>query len=71
MKRVQVGFVAKRTEDGGFVEDRPIFRDVPDSEIGASGLTKCEERALKRSADSVFAELARDNPLFREVLGKR
>lgn len=71
MKRVQVGFVAKRTEDGRFVEDRPIFRDVPDSDICASGLTKCEERCLKRVADSVFAELARDNPQFREILGKR
>lgn len=71
MKQVQVGFVAKRTEDGGFVEDRPIFREVPDSEIGASGLTKCEERALRQAANSVFAELARDNPLFRDILGKR
>jgi hypothetical protein len=64
MRRVQVGFVAKRTEDGGFVEDRPILREVSDSELGASGLTKVEERALRRAANSVFAELAKDNPLF-------
>ena len=64
MKRVQVGFVAKRTDDGGFVEDRPIFRDVPDSDIGKSGLTKTEERALKQAADTVFAALAKNNPLF-------
>ena len=67
MKRVQVGFVAKRTEDGGFTEDRPIFRDVEDSEIGASGLTKCEERALKHAADNVFAEMAKENPDFRKL----
>lgn len=70
MKRVQVGFVAKRTEDGGFVEDRPIFRDVPESAIGASGLTKCEERCLTRAAESVFAEMARDNPDFAELFKK-
>lgn len=70
MKRVQVGFVAKRTEDGGFVEDRPIFRDVPESAIGASGLTKCEERCLTRAAESVFAEMARENPDFAELFKK-
>lgn len=64
MRRVQVGFVAKRTEDGGFIEDRPILREVSDSELGESGLTKVEERALRRAANSVFAELAKDNPLF-------
>lgn len=70
MKRVQVGFVAKRTEDGGFVEDRPIFRDIPESAIGASGLTKCEERCLTRAAESVFAEMARENPDFAELFKK-
>ena len=70
MKRVQVGFVAKRTEDGGFVEDRPIFRDVPESAVGASGLTKCEERCLTRAAESVFAEMARENPGFAELFKK-
>lgn len=70
MKRVQVGFVAKRTEDGGFVEDRPIFRDVPDSAVSASGLTKCEERCLTRAAESVFAEMARENPDFAELFKK-
>lgn len=65
MKQVQVGFVAKRTEDGGFVEDRPIMREVSDAEIGASGLTRTEERALRNAANSIFAELVRDNPLFR------
>lgn len=65
MRQVQVGFVAKRTEDGGFVEDRPILREVSDNELGKSGLTKVEERALRRAANSVFAELARDNPLFK------
>ncbi len=70
MKRVQVGFVAKRTEDGGFVEDRPIFRDVPESAVGASGLTKCEERCLTRAAESVFAEMARENPDFAELFKK-
>ena len=65
MRQVQVGFVAKRTEDGGFIEDRPILREVSDHELGASGLTKVEERALRRTANSVFAEIARDNPLFK------
>lgn len=68
MKRVQVGFVAKRTEDGGFVDDRPIFRDIPESAVGASGLTKCEERCLSRAAESVFAEMAKENPQFKELL---
>ena len=68
MKRVQVGFVAKRTEDGGFVEDRPIFRDIPESAVGASGLTKCEERCLSRAAESVFAEMAKENPRLMELL---
>lgn len=70
MKRVKVGFVAKRTEDGGFVEDRPIFRDIPESAVGASGLTKCEERCLTRAAESVFAEMARENPDFAELFKK-
>ncbi len=70
MKRIQVGFVAKRTEDGGFVEDRPIFRDVPESAVGASGLTRCEERCLTRAAESVFAEMARGNPDFAELFKK-
>ena len=70
MKRIQVGFVAKRTEDGGFVEDRPIFRDIPESAVGASGLTKCEERCLTRAAESVFAEMARENPDFAELFKK-
>ena len=70
MKHIQVGFVAKRTEDGGFVEDRPIFRDVPESAVGASGLTKCEERCLTRAAESVFAEMARENPDFAELFKK-
>ena len=61
-KRVQIGFVAKRTEDGGFVDDRPIFRDIPESAVGASGLTKCEERCLSRAAESVLAEMAKENP---------
>ena len=65
MRQVQVGFVAKRTEDGGFVEDRPILREVSDSELGESGLTKTEEHALRRAANSVFAELVKDNPLFK------
>ena len=68
MKRVQVGFVAKRTEDGGFVDDRPIFRDIPESAVGASGLTKCEERCLTRAAESVFAEMAKENPRLMELL---
>ena len=67
MKRVQVGFVANRTEDGGFVEDRPIFRDIPDSAVGASGMTKCEERCLSRAAESVFAEMAKENPDFASL----
>lgn len=67
MKRVQIGFVAKRTEDGGFVDDRPIFRDVPESAVGASGLTKCEERCLTRAAESVFAEMAKKNPDFASL----
>lgn len=65
MKRVQVGFVTKRGEDGEFLDDRPIYRDVPDGDIDDSGLTKCEKRCLTRAAESVFAELVRDNPLFR------
>lgn len=68
MKRVQVGFVAKRTEDGGFVDDRPIFRDIPESAVGASGMTKCEERCLTRAAESVFAEMAKENPRLMELL---
>lgn len=68
MKRVQIGFVAKRNEDGTFVDDRPIYRDVPESQIGASGLTKCEERCLTRAAESVFAEIAKENPQFAELL---
>lgn len=68
MKRVQVGFVAKRTEDGGFVDDRPIFRDIPESAVGASGMTKCEERCLTRAAENVFAEMAKENPQFMELL---
>lgn len=68
MKRVQVGFVAKRTEDGAFVDDRPIFRDIPESQIGSSGLTKCEERCLKRAAENIFAEMAKDDPQFAELL---
>lgn len=67
-KRVQIGFVAKRTEDGGFVDDRPIFRDIPESDVGASGLTKCEERCLSSAAESVFAEMAKENPQFAELL---
>ena len=67
-KRVQIGFVAKRTEDGGFVDDRPIFRDIPDSAVGASGMTKCEERCLSRAAESVFAEMAKENPRLMELL---
>lgn len=67
-KRVQIGFVAKRTEDGGFVDDRPIFRDIPESAVGASGLTKCEERCLSRAAESVFAEMAKENPRLMELL---
>ena len=67
MKRVQVGFVAKRTEDGGFVDDRPIFRDIPESAVGASGLTKCEERCLTRAAENVFAEMAKENPDFASL----
>ena len=68
MKRVQVGFVAKRTEDGGFVDDRPIFRDIPESAVGASGMTKCEERCLTRAAENVFAEMAKENPQLMELL---
>jgi hypothetical protein len=64
MKRVQVGFVTKRGEDGEFIDDRPIYRDVPDEDIDDSGLTKCEKRCLTRAAESVFAELAKNNPLF-------
>ena len=67
-KRVQIGFVAKRTEDGGFVDDRPIFRDIPDSAVGASGMTKCEERCLSRAAENVFAEMAKENPQLMELL---
>ena len=67
-KRVQIGVVAKRTEDGGFVDDRPIFRDIPDSAVGASGMTKCEERCLTRAAENVFAEMAKENPQLMELL---
>ena len=67
MKRVQVGFVAKRTEDGGFVDDRPIFRDIPESAVGASGLTKCDERCLTRAAENVFADMAKENPDFASL----
>ena len=66
MRSVKVGFVAKRTEDGGFTCDRPILREVSDNELCASGLTKVEERALRRAANSVFAELVKDNPLFEK-----
>ena len=66
-QRVQIGFVAKRTEAGGFVDDRPIFRDIPDSAVGASGLTKCEERCLTRAAENVFAEIAKENPDFASL----
>jgi hypothetical protein len=66
-KRVQIGFVAKRTEDGGFVDDRPIFRDIPESAVGASGMTKCEERCLSRAAENVFAEMAKENPDFASL----
>ena len=66
-KRVQIGFVAKRTEDGGFVDDRPIFRDIPESAVGASGLTKCEERCLTRAAENVFADMAKENPDFASL----
>ena len=66
-KRVQIGFVAKRTEDGGFVDDRPIFRDIPESAVGASGMTKCEERCLTRAAENVFAEMAKENPDFASL----
>ena len=66
-KRVQIGFVAKRTEDGGFVDDRPIFRDIPESAVGASGLTKCDERCLSRAAENVFAEMAKENPDFASL----
>lgn len=65
MKRVQVGFVTKRGEDGEFLDDRPIYRDMADDDVDDSGLTKCEKRCLTRAAESVFAELARDNPLLR------
>lgn len=65
MKRVQVGFVTKRGEEGEFLDDRPIYRDVTDGDIDDSRLTKCEKRCLTRAAESVFAELVRDNPLFR------
>ena len=67
MKLVQVGFVAKRTEDGGFVDDRPIFRDIPESAVGTSGLTKCEERCLSSAAESVFFDIAKQNPDFAEL----
>ena len=67
-KRVQIGFVAKRTEDGGFGSDRPIYRDIPDSAVGASGMTKCEERCLTRAAENVFAEMAKENPQLMELL---
>ena len=67
-KRVQIGFVAKRTEDGGFVDDRPIFRDIPDSAVGASGMTKCADRCLTRAAESVFAEMAKETPRLMELL---
>lgn len=69
MKRVKVGFVAKRTEDGGFVEDRDLFRDVPDSDVGADGMTKTEAACVSRSVGSVFAELVKENPEFRQRLG--
>ena len=65
MKRVQVGFVTKRGEDGEFLDDRPIYRDMADDDVDDSGLTKCERRHLKLAVDNVFAELVRDNPLFR------
>ena len=65
MKRVQGGFVTKRGDDGEFLDDRPIYRDIADDDVDDSGLTKCERRHLKLAADNVFAELARDNPLFR------
>lgn len=69
MTRVKVGFVAKRTEDGGFIHDRDLYRDVPDSEIGENGLTKTETACLARSVGSVFAELIKENPEFRGRLG--
>ena len=65
--KVQIGFVAKRNKDGTFVDDRPVYRDVPESQIGASGLTKCEERCLSRAAESVFFEIAKQNPDFAEL----
>ena len=68
MKRVQVGFVANRTDDGGFVDDRPIFRDIPESAVGASGMTKCEERCLTGASENVFAEMAKENPQLMELL---
>ena len=69
MARVKVGFVAKRTEDGGFVHDRDLYRDVPDAAVGENGLTKTESACLARSVGSVFAELVKENPEFRERLG--
>ncbi len=69
MKRVKVGFVAKRTEDGGFIEDRDLYRDVHESDVCDNGLTRTEQACLSRSVGSVFAELVKENPEFRQRLG--
>lgn len=67
MKKVEVGFVAKRTADGGWVQDRKIYRDVPDEDVGKNGLTKQEENCLKIAANGIFAELIKENPQFRDI----
>lgn len=69
MRSVKVGFVAKRTEDGGFVHARDLYRDVPDSDVGDNGLTRTEQSCLSRAAQSVFADLVKENPAFRQRMG--
>lgn len=56
MKRT-VGIIAKRNADGTFTRTSDIIRDIPEREIGASGLTKTEEACLKTAAETVFAPL--------------
>lgn len=56
-----IGFAAKRMEDGSFGEPVEIFRDIPDEEIGASGLTKLEEQCLETAAERIFLKLFREH----------
>lgn len=60
MKRV-IGFVAKRMEDGTFGTPIEIIRDIPDEEIGESGMTKLEEQCLKTAAERIFLKLFQEH----------